>query len=81
LRRHLAAVHLQTPEDKERAMLAPQGNIYGRRFGPRDLWVKVPFKGVLPNLYFVGAHVSYGGIAQVLHGACRLYRELTGDRV
>jgi phytoene dehydrogenase-like protein len=65
----------------ERILGAQGGNIYGRPFEPREMWTKVPFKGVLPNLYFVGAYVSFAGIASVIHGACRLYAELTGDRV
>jgi phytoene dehydrogenase-like protein len=72
---------LDTPEDKERLLRAPQGNIYGRPFEPREVWLKIPFKGVLPGLYFVGAYVSFPGIAPVIQGACRLYEELTGDRV
>src|SRR5262249_51026998 len=52
LRQNLGVVHLQTPEDKERDLGAPRGNIYGRRFSPRDVWTKVPFQGILPNLYF-----------------------------
>jgi phytoene dehydrogenase-like protein len=81
LKDHLGAVHLRTPGDKERLLHAPAGNIYGRSFEPREVWTKLPFKGVLPNLYFVGAYVSFAGIASVIHSACRLYEELTGDRV
>jgi all-trans-retinol 13,14-reductase len=81
LKDNIGALFLQTPEDKERVMSAPQGNIYGRTFEPRDLWQKISFKGLLPNLYFTGAYVSFGGIAAVIQGACRLYQELTGDRV
>jgi phytoene dehydrogenase-like protein len=81
LKEKLGAIHLRTPEDKERIMRAPDGNIYGRSFEPREVWTKIPFKGVLPNLCFTGAYVSFPGIASVIHGACRLYQELTGDRV
>jgi all-trans-retinol 13,14-reductase len=81
LRDRMGVIHLRTPDDKERILGAPQGNIYGRPFEPREMWTKVPFKGVLPNLYFVGAYVSFAGIASVIHAACRLYAELTGDRV
>src|SRR5262249_12637160 len=81
LKDRLGAVHLCTPEDKERLLLAPEGNIYGRSFEPREIWTRVPFKGVLPNLYFVGSYVSFAGIASVVQGACRLYQELTGDCV
>jgi all-trans-retinol 13,14-reductase len=81
LKDHLGAVHLRTPHDNERILRAPQGNIYGRSFEPREVWTKLPFKGGLPNLYFVGSYVSFAGIASVIHGACRLYQELTGDRV
>jgi phytoene dehydrogenase-like protein len=81
LREGVDAVHLRTPEDKEQILGAPEGNVYARSFEGREVWAKIPFKGVLPNLYFVGASVSFPGIAQVIHGACRVYRELTGDRV
>jgi phytoene dehydrogenase-like protein len=81
LKEKVGATCLRTPEDKERIMGAPQGNIYGRSFEAREVWTKIPFKGVLPNLYFTGAAVSFPGIASVLHGACRLYQELTGDKV
>jgi all-trans-retinol 13,14-reductase len=74
-------VHLRTPDDKERILRAPQGNIYGRPFEPREVWTRLPFKGLLPNLYFVGSYVAFPGIASVIQGACRLYEELTGDRV
>jgi all-trans-retinol 13,14-reductase len=74
-------VHLRTPDDNERILRAPEGNIYGRTCEPREVWVKLPFKGLLPNLYFVGSYVSFAGIASVIHSACRLYEELTGDRV
>jgi phytoene dehydrogenase-like protein len=77
----IGVVHLRTPDDNERILRAPEGNIYGRPFEPRELWTKLPFKGLLPNLYFVGSYISFAGIASVIHGACRLYEELTGDRV
>jgi phytoene dehydrogenase-like protein len=81
LKEKVAALCLRTPEDKEQLLGAPEGNVYGRSFEPREVWTKIPFKGVLPNLYFAGAYVSFPGIAQVIHGACRVYQELTGDRV
>lgn len=81
LRGRLGAVHLRTPEDKERIWLAPGGNIYGPAADPRSVWRRMPFRGTIPGLYFVGSYVSFAGIATVLHGACRLYQELTGDTV
>jgi all-trans-retinol 13,14-reductase len=81
LKHHVGASCLRTPVDKERVWRAPEGTIYGRSFEPREVWTKVPFKGLLPNLYFVGSYLSFAGIASVIHGACRLYEELTGDRV
>jgi phytoene dehydrogenase-like protein len=81
LKGRVAAACLRTPLDKERAWLAPGGTIYGRSFAAREVWKKVPYKGLLPNLYFVGAYVSFAGVASVIHGACRVYEELTGDRV
>jgi all-trans-retinol 13,14-reductase len=81
LKQKAEVMYLDTPEDKERQMGAPRGNIYGRGFGARDVWAKVPFKGPLPDLYFVGSYVSFAGIPSVIQGACVLYRELTGDRV
>jgi phytoene dehydrogenase-like protein len=81
LKDNVAVSTLQTPDDKEQVLLAPQGNIYGRTCTPKDMWTKLPFKGVLPNLYFVGSYVSFPGVSSVIHGACRLYQELTGDRV
>src|SRR5262249_27677205 len=59
LKDHLGVVHLRTPHDNERILRAPQGNIYGRAFEPREVWTKLPFKGALPNLYFVGSYVSF----------------------
>jgi phytoene dehydrogenase-like protein len=81
LKKYIDLVHHRTPDDNERILHAPAGNIYGRSFEPREVWTKVPFRGVLPNLYFVGSYVSFAGIASVIHVACRLYEELTGDRV
>jgi phytoene dehydrogenase-like protein len=81
LKEHVAVSSLSTPADKERILLAPGGTIYGRSFEPREVWTKVPFRGLLPNLYLVGSYVSFAGIASVIHGACRVYEELTGDRV
>ncbi len=81
LKEKVGAIYLQTPDDKERMMYAPEGSIYGRSLEPREVWTKIPFKGLLPNLYFTGAYVSFPGIASVIHGACRLYEVLTGDRV
>ncbi len=81
LRDSLAVVHLRTPDDNERLFQAPGGAIYGRAMDPREVWTKVPFKGMLPNLYFVGAYISFAGIASVIHAACRVYQELTGDKV
>jgi phytoene dehydrogenase-like protein len=81
LKQHLGAVCLRTPDDKERLMQAPFGNVYGRALDCREVWTKLPYKGLLPNLYFVGAYVSFAGIASVIHGACKLYEELTGERV
>jgi all-trans-retinol 13,14-reductase len=81
LRDALEVVHVRTPADKQRVWQAPEGNVYGRSIEPREVWKKAPIKGTLPGLYFVGSYVSYGGIASVIQGACRLYEELTGDRV
>jgi phytoene dehydrogenase-like protein len=81
LKEKLGAIHLRTPEDKEQLMGAREGNVYARSLEPQEVWTKIPFKGILPNLYFIGASVSFAGIAQVIQGACRLYRELTGDSV
>jgi phytoene dehydrogenase-like protein len=81
LKEHLAVVHLRTPDDKERLLCAPGGNIYGRSFEPQEVWTKLPFKGLMPNLYFVGSYVSFASIASVIHGACRVYEELTRDHV
>jgi phytoene dehydrogenase-like protein len=81
LKEKIGAVYFDTPVDKERLLGAPLGNAYGRPFEPKEVWRKVPFKGVLPNLYFIGAYVSFPGIATVIQGACRLYQELTGDNV
>ena len=81
LQEAIDVVHLRTPDDNERILGAPEGNIYGRSFGPREVWTKLPFQGLLPSLYFVGSYVSFAGIASVIHSACRLYEELTGDRV
>jgi phytoene dehydrogenase-like protein len=81
LQQHVAVSCLRTPADKERILLAPGGTIYGRSFEPGEVWTKVPFKGLLPNLYLVGSYVSFAGIASVIQGASRVYEELTGDRV
>jgi phytoene dehydrogenase-like protein len=81
LQEHIAVAHLRTPLDKERIMHAPEGNIYGRPVVPREVWTRLPFKGLLPNLYFVGAYLSFAGIASVIQAGCRLYEEFTGDRV
>jgi phytoene dehydrogenase-like protein len=81
LKENIGAICLRTPADKERIMHAPAGNLYGRSFDHREVWTKVPFKGLLPNLYFVGSYVTFAGIAPVIQGACSLYEELTGDRV
>jgi phytoene dehydrogenase-like protein len=81
LKDHVAAVRLHTPFDKERILRAPEGNIYGRPLEPGEIWTRLPFRGVLPNLYFVGSYLSFAGIASVIHAACRVYAELTGDRV
>lgn len=81
LQNHLDAIYLRTPWDKEQAWLAPYGTVYGRSFAPKEVWKKVPYKGLLPNVYHVGAYVSFAGIASVIHGACEIYRELTGDCV
>jgi prolycopene isomerase len=81
LKEKIGAIGLRTPLDKERILHAPEGNIYGRSLDCREVWTKFPFKGVLPNLYFAGSYVTFAGIASVIQGACRLYEELTGDRV
>src|SRR5262249_18670805 len=81
LKDKIGAVYLETPEDKERTLHAPGGTIYGRCLEAREVWTKVPWKGILPQLYFVGSYISFAGICSVIHGACRLYEELTGDHV
>jgi all-trans-retinol 13,14-reductase len=81
LRSNLGAVYLRTPDDNERLFQAPAGAIYGRAVDAREVWRKLPFKSAIPNLYYVGAYVSFAGIASVVHAACRVYNELTGDRV
>jgi all-trans-retinol 13,14-reductase len=81
LRQKISTIHLRTPLDKEQILSAPEGNIYGRPVDARGVWTKIPFKGLLPNLYFTGSYVTFAGIASVIHGACGLYQELTGDPV
>jgi all-trans-retinol 13,14-reductase len=81
LRDALATVYLRTPDDNERLFQAAGGAVYGRAVDAHEVWRKLPFKGTLPNLFFVGAYVSFAGIASVVHSACRVYQELTGERV
>jgi phytoene dehydrogenase-like protein len=81
LKDYVGLVCLRTPDENERILRAPIGNIYGRAVERREVWNKLPFQGLLPNLYFVGSYVSFAGIASVIHGACRLYQEFTGDPV
>jgi phytoene dehydrogenase-like protein len=81
LRSHLDFVEIRTPYDNEQILRAPQGNVYGRWMSPSEMKIRVPWRGPLKNLYFVGSQVSFPGIFSVIQNACHLYKALTGDRV
>jgi all-trans-retinol 13,14-reductase len=77
----LDAVMVRTPGDTETILRSPGGNSYGRALTPDQVMRKIPWRGLLPNLYLVGAYIGFPGISTVVHSACRVYEELTGDRV
>ena len=72
---------MRTPRDTESILRSPRGNSYGRALTPDQVMKKIPWRGLLPNLYFVGAYVGFPGVSPVIHSACRVYKELTGDNV
>jgi len=77
----LDTVMMRTPCETESILRAPEGNSYGRALTPDQVMKKIPWRGLLPNLYLVGAYVGFPGVSAVVHSACRVYEELTGDKV
>jgi all-trans-retinol 13,14-reductase len=81
LRGCLDTAMVRTPRDTEMILRSPRGNSYARALTPDQVMKKIPWRGLLPNLYFVGAYVGFPGVSPVIHSACRVYNELTGDNV
>jgi phytoene dehydrogenase-like protein len=79
---HIVVKTVGTPLTNEYYVWAPRGNCYVTPLDPghvnmRRLNHRSPFE----NVHYVGSSASLPGFATVVHFACLLYEQLTGDSV
>ncbi len=71
-----------SPLTNEFYVRAPKGNCYSTPLDPKHVNLRrLNYRSPFPNLYYVGASSCLPGFATIIHFACMLYEELTGDRV
>ncbi len=79
---HVEVEVVGTPLTNRFYVRAPKGNCYSTPLDPRHVNLRrVNYRSPFPNLHYVGASASLPGFATLVHFACLLYGELTGDRV
>jgi all-trans-retinol 13,14-reductase len=69
------------PLEIESVLHAPEGNIYGRSLRAGEVLRRARWRGPGANLHFVGASIGFAGVASVIRSACRVFQELTGERI
>ena len=71
-----------SPLTNEFYVRAPKGNCYSTPLDPKHVNLRrLNYRSPFPNLYYVGASSCLPGFATIIHFACMLYEQLTGDQV
>lgn len=71
-----------SPLTNEFYVRAPKGNCYSTPLEPKHVNLRrLNYTSPFPNLFYVGASSCLPGFATIIHFACMLYEELTGDQV
>ena len=79
---HIVEKVVGSPLTNEFYVRAPKGNCYSTPMDPKHVNLRrLDYRSPFPNLYYVGASSCLPGFATIIHFACMLYEELTGDRV
>lgn len=79
---HIVEQVVGSPLTNEFFVRAPKGNCYSTPMDPKHINLRrLNYKSPFPNFYYVGASSSLPGFATIIHFACMLFEELTGDRV
>lgn len=82
LRSHIEVETVGTPLTNQFYVRSPKGNCYGAPLDPKHVMQRrLNYQSPLENVFFVGASTGLPGFATVVHFACLLYQELTGDSV
>jgi phytoene dehydrogenase-like protein len=79
---HIVEKVVGSPLTNQFYVRAPNGNCYSTPLDPKHVNLRrLNYKSPFENFYYVGASSSLPGFATIIHFACMLYEELTGDRV
>ncbi len=79
---HIVVKTVGTPLTNEYYVSAPKGNCYVTPLDVEHVNMgRLNHKSPFDNVHYVGASASLPGFATVIHFACLLYQELTGDMV
>ena len=79
---HIVEKVIGSPLTNEFYVRAPKGNCYSTPLDPKHVNLRrLNYKSPFPNFYYVGASSCLPGFATIIHFACMLYEQLTGDRV
>ena len=79
---HIVEKVVGSPLTNQFYVRAPQGNCYSTPLDPKHVNLRrLNYRSPFPNFYYVGASSCLPGFATIIHFACMLYEELTGDRV
>ena len=71
-----------SPLTNEFFVRAPKGNCYSTPLDPKHVNLRrLNYQSPFPNFYYVGASSCLPGFATIIHFACMLYEQLTGDQV
>ena len=71
-----------SPLTNEHYVWAPKGNCYSTPLDPRHVnFRRLNYRSPFTNFFYVGASSCLPGFATIIHFACMLYEELTGDWV
>ncbi len=82
LSQHIVEQVIGSPLTNEFYVRAPKGNCYSTPLDPKHVNLRrLNYRSPFPNLYYVGASSCLPGFATIIHFACLLYEQLTGDRV
>ncbi len=79
---HIVEQVVGSPLTNEHFVKAPKGNCYSTPLDPKHVNLRrLNYQSPFPNFYYVGASSCLPGFATIIHFACMLYENLTGDHI